>query len=149
MSERFELAYEKGNWWAVKDYDITLWKEEVIYLLNQLHKDNERLNKELVGKNEIIRMQEIRLCKIQNTINSIRKWGVKAPCFDEKRNYIDEWEDKKMDIKKFTIGNICKEVQRIQFDLEAHHDIEGAIERCKNLDELLCDIEDGKYELEI
>jgi len=41
--KRFTLAYEKGNWWAVKDYDITLWKEEVIGLLNELHEENEQL----------------------------------------------------------------------------------------------------------
>ena len=50
---------------------------------------------------------------------------------------------------EFTIGNICKEVQRIQFDLEAHKDIESAIERCKNLDQLLFDIEEGKHTLKI
>lgn len=33
--ERFELAYEQGDWWAVRDGDITLWKEEVIGLLNK------------------------------------------------------------------------------------------------------------------
>ena len=47
MSEtkRFELAYEKGNWWAVRDGDITLWKEEVIHLLNELHYENQLLHK--------------------------------------------------------------------------------------------------------
>lgn len=33
--KRFELAYEKGNWWAVRDGEITLWKEEVVGLLNE------------------------------------------------------------------------------------------------------------------
>ena len=42
-NKRFELAYEKGNWWAVRDGDITLWKEEVIHLLNELHEENEKL----------------------------------------------------------------------------------------------------------
>ena len=41
--KRFTLAYEKGNWWAVRDYDITLWKEEVISLLNELHEENSLL----------------------------------------------------------------------------------------------------------
>ena len=50
---------------------------------------------------------------------------------------------------EFSIGNICKEVQRIQFDLESKNDIESAIERCKNLDDLLCEIEDGKHTLVI
>lgn len=47
----------------------------------------------------------------------------------------------------FTIGDICKEVQRIQFDLESRNDIESAIERCKNLDDLLCEIEEGTHNL--
>ena len=54
-----------------------------------------------------------------------------------------------MIVKKFTIGNICKEVQRIQFDIEVRKDYESAIERCENLDMLLCEIEEGKYELEV
>ena len=33
--KRFELAYEQGDWWAVRDGDITLWKEEVVGLLNE------------------------------------------------------------------------------------------------------------------
>lgn len=41
--ERFELAYEQGNWWAVRDGDITLWKEEVVDLLNTLHQENQQL----------------------------------------------------------------------------------------------------------
>ena len=49
----------------------------------------------------------------------------------------------------FTVGDICKEIQRIQFDLEAKNDIESAIDRCKNLDNLLCEIEDGEHELVI
>lgn len=43
MTKRFKLAYEKGNWWAVRDGDITLWKEEVISLLNVLHEENQKL----------------------------------------------------------------------------------------------------------
>jgi hypothetical protein len=41
--KRFTLAYEKGNWWAVRDRDITLWKEEVVGLLNELVEENEQL----------------------------------------------------------------------------------------------------------
>lgn len=44
-------------------------------------------------------------------------------------------------------NNICKEVQRIQFDLETRTSIESAIKRCKNLDELLYEIEEGKHTL--
>ena len=49
---------------------------------------------------------------------------------------------------EFTIGNICKEVQRIRFDLE-NEDVASAINRCDGLDELLCEIEDGKHTLVI
>ena len=49
---------------------------------------------------------------------------------------------------KFTIGNICKEVQRIRFDLEDDR-VVSAINRCNNLDKILCDIEEGTHELEI
>jgi hypothetical protein len=46
--KRYELAYEKGNWWAVRDGEITLWKEEVVDLLNlkedRIHKLEEELN---------------------------------------------------------------------------------------------------------
>lgn len=49
----------------------------------------------------------------------------------------------------YTVGDICKEVQRIQFDLENYGNIDSAIDRCKNLDQLLFDIEEGKYQLVI
>lgn len=48
--DRFQLAYEsKSGWWAVDDNGITLWKEEVIYTLNELVTENE-LNKNLLTK---------------------------------------------------------------------------------------------------
>lgn len=38
---RFHLDYEsEGGWWAVNDSGVTLWKEEVIYELNKLDKEN-------------------------------------------------------------------------------------------------------------
>ena len=45
------------------------------------------------------------------------------------------------------IGNICKEVQRIQFDIENKY-YDSAVDRCENLDELICAIEDGRVKLE-
>lgn len=42
-NKRFGLAYEQGNWWAVRDGDITLWKEEVIHLLNEYDDKNKDL----------------------------------------------------------------------------------------------------------
>lgn len=44
-------------------------------------------------------------------------------------------------------NNICKEVQRIQSDLETRTSIESAIKRCKTHDDLLCEIEKGKHTL--
>ncbi|WP_303737263.1 hypothetical protein [Methanobrevibacter millerae] len=46
-----------------------------------------------------------------------------------------------------TIGNICKEIQRIQFDIETKQ-YASAIDRCEKLDELICEIEEGKVKLE-
>ena len=46
--KRFELAYEQGDWWAVRDGDTTLWKEEVVALLNELVEENEQLQKESI-----------------------------------------------------------------------------------------------------
>ena len=42
-SKRFNLAYEKGEWWAVNDSGICLWKEEVIHTLNELYETNQGL----------------------------------------------------------------------------------------------------------
>lgn len=50
-------------------------------------------------------------------------------------------------MSEFSIGNICKEVQRIQFDLESYGDVVSAIDRCKGLDELLFEIEEGEHTL--
>jgi len=46
-NKRFELAYEHDNWWAVRDGDITLWKEEVVDLLNELADENEQLKQQV------------------------------------------------------------------------------------------------------
>lgn len=59
--KRFTLAYEKGNWWAVKDGDITLGKEEVVGLLNALHEENEQLKKNIQEKEEVIEFYQ-RFC---------------------------------------------------------------------------------------
>ena len=59
-NKRFELAYEKGNWWAVRDEDITLWKEEVIHLLNELHEENQELKQELHKIYELATVNKVR-----------------------------------------------------------------------------------------
>ena len=72
--KRFTLAYEKGNWWAVKDGDITLWKEEVVGLLNALHEENVKLqarNKYLATK--IQRERNIHVKEHEKWENEIQK----------------------------------------------------------------------------
>lgn len=54
MSERFTLAYEKGNWWAVRDGDITLWKEEVIATLNEFDEITIQQKKEIENLREAL-----------------------------------------------------------------------------------------------
>ena len=54
--KRFMFAYGEngGKSWAVRDYDITLWRGEVVGTLNQLHEKNIQLEKENSKlKNEI------------------------------------------------------------------------------------------------
>ena len=59
--ERFQLAYEsKKGWWAVNDNGITLWKEEVVYTMNELHKKNERFESML---NDFIRTERTEIGK--------------------------------------------------------------------------------------
>ena len=53
-NKRFGLAYDHGDWWAVRDGDITLWKEEVVDLLNKLFDENQFLkNSETIARFEI------------------------------------------------------------------------------------------------
>ena len=47
MTKRFVLAYD-DDWWAVRDGGITLWKEEVVDLLNRQYEYNEQLYKEFM-----------------------------------------------------------------------------------------------------
>lgn len=55
VEKRFALAYETNDqyciWWAVRDGDITLWKEEVVDCLNNLYEENIQLKKELQFRN--------------------------------------------------------------------------------------------------
>lgn len=53
-NKRFKLAYKKGDWWAVRDGEITLWKEEVIHLLNELNEENEKLKKKNEAQKDTI-----------------------------------------------------------------------------------------------
>lgn len=83
--KRFTLAYsddtEKSKWWAVRDGDITLWKEEVVYLLNQLHEENEQLKHDatvLICSNQEYRKENEQLksqlhCDDENGVCNICK----------------------------------------------------------------------------
>lgn len=42
-NKRYELAYENEDWWAVRDGEITLWKEEVVDKLNEQEHENRLL----------------------------------------------------------------------------------------------------------
>lgn len=59
--KRFELAYSDDGWWAVRDSEITLWKEEVVDLLNEQEKRIE-------VQQRIISNQELRLNKIKTVL---------------------------------------------------------------------------------
>lgn len=54
MAEKqFTLAYllnnEEDDWWAVRNGEITLWKEEVVDLLNKMREDNKFLQERIDG----------------------------------------------------------------------------------------------------
>lgn len=69
--KRYTLAYKKGDWWAVKDGDITLWKEEVIATLNKQDKRIQELKQE---KERYKRLSEIKNEQINNRILTIREF---------------------------------------------------------------------------
>ena len=48
-NKRYELAYENEDWWAVRDGEITLWKEEVIGLLNEQEETIKKQNQEILS----------------------------------------------------------------------------------------------------
>ena len=85
--KRFTLAYETNDqnciWWAVRNGDITLWKEEVVDLLNKQHEtiqslisDSEKYrklsiqfdnrNKELVSENALLEKENEQLKSSDN-----------------------------------------------------------------------------------
>ena len=77
-NKRFELAYEKGNWWAVRDGDITLWKEEVVGLLNKQHEqiqllqvDKSDLSIDIEVQNEKINRLEEENEQLKSTIKEV------------------------------------------------------------------------------
>lgn len=64
-NKRFGLAYDHGGWWAVRDGDITLWKEEVVDLLNKLFDENQFLK----NSETILNQKELQCLLYQTIIN--------------------------------------------------------------------------------
>ena len=64
-NKRFGLAYDHGDWWAVRDGDITLWKEEVVDLLNKLFDENQFLK----NSETILNQKELQCLIYQTIIN--------------------------------------------------------------------------------
>ena len=76
--ERFQLSYETNKqyciWWAVRDGGITLWKEEVVYLMNQLNDENIKLKEE-------IQMLKITISRNEQYIDRLThkgEWGTRV-----------------------------------------------------------------------
>ena len=96
--KRFELAYsndtDNDKWWAVRDGDITLWKEEVVYLLNELYEENRDLKHQLKDckKLKTKRLNKIRNHRavIEDLGGSIRAYKGKLSQANEKLNEIQE-----------------------------------------------------------
>lgn len=67
--KRFTLAYKKDDWWAVRDDEITLWKEEVVHLLNKLHEEKQYWKQKYdrqVGEDSIISFNQTNELKKEN-----------------------------------------------------------------------------------
>ena len=83
MSEkRFELAYEQGDWWAVRDGDITLWKEEVVDKMNE--------------QQATIKSKDKQLERLYNYFQDYLKDEMSSNAFSEMWDFVKEdekWED--------------------------------------------------------
>lgn len=75
--KRFMFAYGEngGKSWAVKDYDITLWRGEVIGTLNQLHEDNIRLEEENSKLKNEINMLKTTIARNESYIRRLTSTG--------------------------------------------------------------------------
>lgn len=105
--KRFTLAYEKGNWWAVKDGDITLWKEEVVGLLNELNDkcefleiENEALED---GATKYAELYHKSLKENEQLKNEKESW---------KKSWIEEMEDQEEQSK--CILKLVKENEKLK-----------------------------------
>lgn len=147
MSEQFSKS--KDN--QVRQNGLIMSIDEVIDYLNisnkaigslqyenaQLQKENKRLKER---NDELATALEEGLIKVANC----QKQQVTLRKLQEKSKRLEQ--DKKL--VTYTVGDVCKEVQRIQFDIE-NKDYVSAIDRCDGLDELLYKVEEGEYGLVI
>ncbi len=104
-NERFELAYENDNWWAVNDSGITLWKEEVIYLLNK-QDEYIKILEHYIIQNEIV----------DKKYEKFKEWYKKHPEYSTISDLFLEFEENlkdKNDSYLFgkTIEEICSTIK--------------------------------------
>lgn len=111
-NKRFGLAYDHGNWWAVRDGDITLWKEEVVDLLNKLFDENQFLK----NSETILNQKELQ-CLIYQTIINRYKAKIRDEEslleYYEKRNYSHATIDRQK-VRIDTLNVLTKELIEIQ-----------------------------------
>ena len=84
--KRFTLAYKKDNWWAVRDGEITLWKEEVIHLLNELYEENQKLKDE---RDVYMRRAEAYLYQLKFIARQLEGFS-RVPSLERA---VDNWKD--------------------------------------------------------
>ena len=109
--KRFTLAYEQEDWWAVRDGDTTLWKEEVVDLLNEqdetikeLTQKKNDLKELLVNSEPVLEQKELqkiihkRVCAaIDNKINEFKNGDYgDLPC-----TTVNMFLDLKMEIEQW------------------------------------------------
>lgn len=147
MSELFS----KSNDGQIQQNGLIISTDEVIDYLNtsnnaigslqyenaQLRKENKRLKER---NDELATALEEGLIKVAN----YQKQQVTLRKLQEKVKRLEQ--DKKL--VTYSVGDVCKEVQRIRFDIE-NKDYVSAIDRCNGLDELLYKVEEGEYGLVI
>ena len=121
-NKRFKLAYKKGDWWAVRDGEITLWKEEVIHLLNELHKENEELKervKQLQIDNTVLKKRYGALISENEDLNTSKEyWREKCLSKDSYNKFLHKapiWFTQEL---KLTDKQIQKVAEAIEQDLK-------------------------------
>lgn len=115
---RFHLAYEsKTGWWAVNDSGVTLWKEEVIWELNELNNEKEKLEKE----NKELKEQYADDCNEANSMTLKI-----AELSDENAKLKQENKELKQVIKE--VLKLLEEEVDLFSDKATEHDINAYIE---------------------